>query len=133
MKKLLLKFLTNAAAIYLATKVVPGISYNGGWETLAMIAAVLALVNMFIKPLVMLLALPVEILTLGLFGLIINAAMLFLVAYLVPQFKIEQFYFSGASLYGITAGAMNIPRWGTAVIGSVLISAITGFLGWLAK
>lgn len=133
MKKLLLKFLTNAAAIFLATKIVPGISYNGGWETLVIIAGVLALVNMFVRPLIMLLALPVEILTLGLFGLIINAAMLFLVAYLVPQFKIEPFYFSGTSLYGITIGAMNIPRWGTAIIGSILISGITGFLGWLAR
>lgn len=133
MKKLLFRFLINVLAIFVTAKVIPGISYNGGWETLALIAAVLSTVNFFVKPMITLLALPVELLTLGLFGIVINTAMLFLVAYLVPQFKIEAFYFSGLSYYGLVIPAVTIPRWGTAVIGSTLISVITSFLTWLAK
>lgn len=83
--KFLLRMLVSAAAIF-------GVAYlSGGWlldvETFwpaAVIAAlVLALVNAIVKPIVHIFSLPVTILTLGLFSLVINAAMLYLVAYFV--------------------------------------------------
>lgn len=83
--KFLLRMLVSAAAIF-------GVAYLSGgwllevdafWPSAVIAALVLALVNAIVKPIVHLFSLPVTILTLGLFSLVINAAMLYLVAYFV--------------------------------------------------
>lgn len=83
--KFLLRMLVSAVAIF-------GVAYLSGgwllevdsfWPAAVIAAVVLALVNAVIKPIVGLLSLPVTILTLGLFGLVINALMLYLVAFFV--------------------------------------------------
>lgn len=83
--KFLLRMLISAAAIF-------GVAYLSGgwllevesfWPAAVVAALVLALVNAIVKPVVKLLSLPVTILTLGLFSLVINAAMLYLVAWVV--------------------------------------------------
>ncbi len=77
----------------------PIISYND-WLTLAIFAAVLALLNTFIRPLVGLLTLPINCLTFGLFSIVINAAMFALAAALVPGFHVADFW---AALLGAAA------------------------------
>ncbi|PIZ42754.1 hypothetical protein COY34_02235, partial [candidate division WWE3 bacterium CG_4_10_14_0_2_um_filter_42_8] len=77
MKKLIRIILINMIAVGVAAYIVPGISYSGGVQTLALIAVVFAVINLFIKPIIKLLALPVEFLTLGLFSTAINAAMFY--------------------------------------------------------
>jgi len=83
--KFLLRMVVSAAAIF-------GVAYLSGgallqvdsfWPAAVIAAVVLALVNAFIKPIVGLLSLPITLLTLGLFSLVINAGMLYLVAYFV--------------------------------------------------
>src|SRR4051794_31435789 len=71
---LLLHFLVNAAALAIATFVVPGI-HAGGWGSILAIALVFGLVNVLIRPIVKLLSCPMIVLTLGLFSLIVNALM----------------------------------------------------------
>jgi putative membrane protein len=77
----------------------PIISYDD-WVTLAIFAAVLALLNTFIRPIVGLLALPINCLTFGLFSIIINAAMFALAAAIVPGFHVADFW---AALLGAVA------------------------------
>lgn len=77
----------------------PIISYDD-WVTLAIFAAVLAVLNTFIRPLVGLLALPINCLTFGLFSIVINAAMFALAAALVPGFHVADFW---AALLGAVA------------------------------
>jgi putative membrane protein len=75
----LLRWLFNAVAIYLTTLIIRGISVPD--FTAAVVAAlVLGIVNAFIRPLVLILTLPVNILTLGLFTLVVNALMLYVVS-----------------------------------------------------
>jgi putative membrane protein len=73
-------------------------------------AAILGIVNAVIRPLVLLLTLPINLLTLGLFTLVVNALMLKFVAWLVPGFVIETFWaaFWGALLVGITSWVLNL-------------------------
>ncbi len=77
----------------------PIIRYDD-WLTLAIFAAVLALLNTFIRPIVGLLALPINCLTFGLFSIVINAAMFALAAALVPGFHVADFW---AALVGAVA------------------------------
>ncbi|OIN94830.1 hypothetical protein COS81_01930 [candidate division WWE3 bacterium CG06_land_8_20_14_3_00_42_16] len=131
MKKLIRIILINMIAVGVAAYIVPGISYSGGVQTLALIAVVFAVINLFIKPIIKLLALPVEFLTLGLFSTAINAAMFYLTTRFVADLKISGFQFAGLSMPILTLQAAYIPFWGTALIGSVIIGIITTLLYWI--
>ena len=73
-----LRLFVNAAALWVATKVVPGVSYAGELLPFLGVALVFGIVNAFIRPIAKLLALPLIIITLGLFALIVNGLMLWL-------------------------------------------------------
>ena len=76
----LLRLLINAAALWVATKLVSGITYTGDGVSLLGVALVFGVLNVLIKPLLFLVSLPFVILTLGLFTLVLNAIMLMLTA-----------------------------------------------------
>ena len=76
----LLRLLINAAALWVATRLVPGISYTGDGASLFGVALVFGVLNVLIKPILFLLSLPFIIVTLGLFTLVVNAVMLLITA-----------------------------------------------------
>lgn len=93
---LLLRLLLNALAVILVSYIVPEVQVSGFFT--ALIAAfVIGLVNAVIRPVLLLLSLPINILTLGLFTLVINALMFWLASALVPGFRVTSF---GAALLG---------------------------------
>ncbi len=90
MKKLILKILIFALAIFFAGYLIPGIAVDS--FTTAMLAALVILaVNMFIKPVVKFIALPINFLTLGLFSIVINIALMYAVVYFMPGVNAEGF------------------------------------------
>ena len=76
----LLRLLVNAAALWVATRLVSGISYTGDGASLFGVALVFGVLNVLIKPILFLLSLPFIIVTLGLFTLVVNAVMLLITA-----------------------------------------------------
>jgi putative membrane protein len=74
----LIRLLINAVALYLATRLVDGISFDGDLVFLLLVALVFGIVNTIVKPILMLLTFPFLIVTLGLFLLVLNGAMLWL-------------------------------------------------------
>ena len=102
MLTLLLKLIGLTLSVLFVGWLIPGISVAN--ITSAVIAgAVIALVNTFIKPVLILLTLPINILTLGIFILVINALLFMFVAYLIPGVEIDGFWsaFLGALLLSI--------------------------------
>ena len=95
--RILLQWLISAAAIVLTAYVLPGAQVTFIGALLA--AVVLGLLNMFIKPLLVILTLPINILTLGLFTLIINGLLIYLASAIVPGFHVAGF--GTAVLFGI--------------------------------
>src|SRR5262245_22854330 len=85
---ILLRFLINAAALWLAAEVVPGIHAGRPGSILA-VALVFGLVNVLIRPILKLLTCPIILLTLGLFTLVVNALMLMLTAWIGRGFGID--------------------------------------------
>jgi putative membrane protein len=77
---LLLRLLINAAALWVATRLVSGITYTGDGVSLFGVALVFGVLNVLIKPILFLVSLPFVIVTLGLFTLVINAVMLMFTA-----------------------------------------------------
>lgn len=108
MKQFVLRAAIAAFGLWLATRVVPGISIQGA-GTLAGAALLLGIVNAVVKPVVLVLSLPFLILTLGLFYFVVNAAMFGFVAWLLDGFHVTGF----------------LP----ALLGSLVVSLIT----WLAS
>ncbi|WP_198289425.1 phage holin family protein [Rhodococcus sp. AW25M09] len=116
----LIRLVINAVAIWVAKEFVDGIIVTSsgrgdGWDIVVLlgIAAVLTVVNAFIRPLVRLLSLPLLILTLGLFTLVINALMLLLTAWLSSQ----------------TGYGLEIIGFAAAFWGAIIISIVNFLLG----
>lgn len=79
MRKLLLCVAGSILGLWLAQQFVPGVTLSGGWKMLLLIGAVLGAANFFVKPVLDALTFPLRVLTLGLFGLIINLLLVWLV------------------------------------------------------
>jgi putative membrane protein len=75
---LLLRILVNAAALWVATEIVPGVEHTGPWTSLLLVALVFGLLNALVLPILKLLTCPLILLTLGLFTFVINAIVLWL-------------------------------------------------------
>ena len=86
----LLRAVITAAGLWLATQWVPGVHINNT-TTLLIAAVLLGVVNAIVKPIAFILTLPVTILTLGLFLFVLNAAMVALVAWILPGFHLDGF------------------------------------------
>jgi len=102
--KLLANLLIGGLAVFVSAYVLPGIHVDS-FVTAVIVAVILGVVNAFIKPLLVLLTLPVTILTLGLFVFVINALMVLLVAAIVPGFKVDGFWM--ALLFSFVLSAIN--------------------------
>jgi putative membrane protein len=98
---LIVRLLINAVALYVATRIVPGLTFDGQWTTLAVVALIFGVVNAFVRPLLEVLTCPLIILTLGLFTFVINALMLLLTGVIADQLNLG-FHVSGfiAALLG---------------------------------
>jgi len=84
--------LVNGLAIFLAAYLVPGFVFEGNILTLLVAGLILGLINFFIRPVLRLLTAPLIALTLGLFLIVINIGLLWLLEYLVPQLTITGFW-----------------------------------------
>ncbi len=109
MSGFLLRALISALGLWLAASIVPGVNV-AGVGTLLIAAVLLGVVNAVVRPVLMILTLPVTIVTLGLFLLVINAAMLGLVALLLPGFSIAGFF--------------------AALFGSIIVSLVSWLASW---
>ena len=106
--RFLLRLLLNGVAVFLAAQLIPGIGVASPGAALAA-GIVLGLVNAIIRPLLILLTLPVTLLTLGLFIFVVNAICLALAAWFVPGFTISGFApaLIGALVVSITSWLLN--------------------------
>jgi putative membrane protein len=83
-----LRLLINAAALWVATQIVPGVTYTGGPLPFLAVALIFGLINATLRPLTKLLTCPLILLTLGLFALVVNGLMLWLTGRLAGEFGI---------------------------------------------
>ena len=109
MLRFVIRWLTTAVGIGAAASVLPGVRVDD-IQSAVLGALALGLVNITLRPIILLLTLPLTVLTLGAFALIVNGAMLALVAHWVP--------------------GVHVAGFGTAVLASIIISLVGGLLNW---
>lgn len=131
MKSLIRMLLLNIAVVFFAAWVLPGLSYSGDFTILILAAAVLGIINLIVRPIVKLVTLPINLLTLGIFSWVTNVLMLYLVTRLIPGFEVSAFYFGGLNYAGLSISAMEVGLFSSYVISSFVISLLTSTFGWL--
>ena len=110
--RFIIRILVTALAVYIAALILPGVQLKADARTIIIVAFVLALLNAIVKPILILLTIPVTIITLGLFLLIINALIVKWTAELVDGFKVN--------------------GWLTAILFSIIVSIVSSILHSLA-
>lgn len=109
MTRLILKWVLNSFALYYVMKLIPGIQIDR-FQDLLVAALVIGLLNAFLRPIIILLTLPVTMLTLGLFTLVINGLMFSMAAHLVTGFHVTGFgaAFLAALLFSLFSFMLNV-------------------------
>jgi putative membrane protein len=118
LRTLLLRWAVIVIAVFLVVKgpewlgldMDPLLSYGDNWVTLAIFAGVLALLNTFVRPILVFLSIPFTCLTMGLFVLVINTAMFALAAYLISDVEVSGFLgaFIGALAVSVVGVVVNM-------------------------
>jgi putative membrane protein len=108
--RIVLRLLVLTGAIWLTAWLLPNVTVHGGFFTYLWIAVLFALVNMFIGPILRLVALPLTILTLGLFALVVNAGLVGITAKLSKDFNIDGFWSAvlAAILISVFSAVLNL-------------------------
>ena len=88
MRNFFVKIVSSVLGLWIAVSFVPGVNFTGSLKSLAIAGVLLGLVNFFIKPILKIVSLPLRLLTLGLFGLIINMAMVWAIDIFYPELVI---------------------------------------------
>jgi len=106
--ELLLIWILNALALLIVAYLLPGI-HVASFGTALVVALVLGLVNTLIKPLLVLLTLPITVVTLGLFLLVLNAMLFWCVGTILKGFQVQGFWWAAAGtvVYSIVAGLLS--------------------------
>jgi putative membrane protein len=90
---LIIRFLLSGLAVMLTAYLLPGVRVTDYWAAL-IVAVLISIVNVIVKPILILFTIPITVLTLGLFLLVINALMILLVDYFVVDFYVEGFWWA---------------------------------------
>jgi putative membrane protein len=106
------RLLINAAALWAATRITPGISFDGDWRTLLVVALIFGVLNVSVRPLLWFMTLPLLIVTLGLFTFVLNALMLWLTG-VVSEWMGLGFHVDG---------------FGAAFLGALVVSVVSFML-----
>ena len=133
MKKILLQLIVIGVTLALVDYVIPGVTLSNSLDGLVLVTLVFAAINTFVKPLLKILSLPIEVATLGLFTVVINTILLLVVDYVLVPLTITSFWFPGFSYGPIIVAPMRVPALLTAIVASALISTISSGLIWLTK
>ena len=108
------RLLVNAAALWVATRLVPGVTYEGGWLPFLGVALVFGFVNAFLRPIAKVLTFPLILLTLGLFSFVVNGLMLWLTSALSSTlglgFRVGGFWaaFFGALVVSLVSTVLSM-------------------------
>lgn len=133
MKAILRNFLINLAALWITTRILPGLTYDGGFKSLFLGAVVFMLINWLVVPLLKVMFLPLNLLTLGIFGWAVNVIALYIMTSILPQFKLLPYDFPGINLSWVIIPPFSLNLLEVAIIASFLIGFMSHFLQWLVK
>lgn len=131
MKSLTRSVAISALSLFLLDQTVGGVHISGGIFTYILAGVLLSVLNTFLRPLLKLVTLPLNIATLGAFTIIINALILYLLTVLVPQISISPFSFNGVTFAGIIIPKIAFNSLFAHIVSATVLSGILTAIRWL--
>jgi len=133
MKVFLRHVLINLGALYLVNQIYPGFSIESQLSILLTAAVVWLLLNKIVRPIIKLLLLPINLITMGFFSWAISVLTLFLLKILVVGVSISAYAFPGFSSQGFTIPSFNINLIFSYILISILLNLVQSVINWLIK
>ncbi len=131
-KRILKIFIVEAIVLFGISQITTGLIFKDGTSSLLMAAGALSLASLFIKPIINLLLLPLNLLTFGVFRFLTNAITLFLVDLLLDQFNVGAFFFKGYHGTLIIIPSIGFPAGALSYLAfSFLLSFTSSIIYWL--
>lgn len=125
MFEFVVRVLVNAIALIAAVRLIPNVEFRGEWWQLLVLAAIFGVINAYLRPIVKLLSLPLNVMTFGLIGIVINVALVLLAAAIGGTFDL------GFTLAGWPPGRIDLDTIIAAFLTSIVISAISAMMAFV--
>lgn len=131
MKSLLRSIVVNSLCLFIASQLIAGLIVKGGFLSYMFGGLALALLFMFLKPVLNLLSVPLNVITLGLFSILTNVIIFYLLTVFVPAISISAFLFQGTSYGGFVIPKIFFNTFFAFAMVAFLQSVLTSFIAWL--
>ncbi|HEX5450905.1 MAG TPA: phage holin family protein [Candidatus Limnocylindrales bacterium] len=121
----IVQIVINAAALLVAVELVPGLSFDFGtdWWKLGLVALIFGVINSYLKPILKVLSLPINLFAMGLVGFVINTGLFLLLALASSQLRL------GFLIHGWPNAAFDVDVLVAAFLGSIVVSVVSTILG----
>lgn len=133
MKSIIKHFLINLGALWITTQILPAISLTGGIKGLFIGALAFMVANILLVPILKILLLPLNLLTLGLFAWLSNVIALYFLVNVVPYFEVGVYHFSGIYWEGYAIPSVDLTVFQVVIVASFILGFIINFANWLTK
>lgn len=130
MTSLLKLVVGNGAGLYILTKIFTAFRIDETLKVYVIAAVTLSLLQTLVRPLLELILLPVNLLTLGMFRWVSSVAVLWLMVKLVPGISVIPYHFAGFSSRGIMVPALDLTTFWSIVVSAFLLSSISAIIDW---
>ncbi|OGH42438.1 MAG: hypothetical protein A3H79_02940 [Candidatus Levybacteria bacterium RIFCSPLOWO2_02_FULL_36_8b] len=131
MKSLLRNTVINGVSLYSTSLILNGVKIEGGFLTYIFAGFALTLMTFILKPVLNIIAFPINLVTFGMFSFLINAIILYILTIFIPQIKITSFVFKGFTLSGFVVPIVSFNAFFAFIAASVVLSFIISFIKWL--
>ena len=128
MKGIIRSFLFHIVALWFTTQLLPSLVIIGNWQTIVGAGMVLTLLTLFMQPLLKILFIPINFLTLGLASWLINVILLWLLTVVVPQVQVRAWNFGGISAAGFRIPPMHVSYGWSLIVTTLFLMLFTSIL-----
>lgn len=133
MKTILKAYTFSAIALFLGMTIVGTLDVGQGADGFLITSGALALLNMFGKPVLKIILLPINMITFGLFSWVSNVIILYVLDRFIPFVSLSPWEFPGISYHGVAIASFQLNMWQTYIATSLIIAIIGNFLHWLSS
>lgn len=133
MKSIVRNIAFYSFALFVISQILVGVKVSGGFWDYILGGVVLTLLFLIVKPILGIITLPLNIITLGAFSFLINVIILYLLTIFVTSISVGAFTFNGFSFAGFVVPKFSLNNFFAFVIASILLSVIIGVLKWLTE
>ncbi len=133
MKTLLRNILVYTGVLFLLPNIIPGVHIDGGFGTLLTGGVALTLMLLFIRPILNLISIPANLITLGLFSVFINMFILYLLTIFVTNISVTSFAYPRTEIWGFVIPKIPFNTFFAYLYTGFVISSIDKFINWVRR